>query len=129
MVSWNLILLCLERCTLFLPLRCFIIAHLPDSLLQVLLCRSFWIFQKFLSDSFPYEYSSHDIALSHQAEPPALLPGFRVHCYLINAEILPFSKFTLICTSIIILPVLKLIVEINYKTCQKFVSSNIVLEK
>ncbi|KAF8380310.1 hypothetical protein HHK36_027792 [Tetracentron sinense] len=63
--------------------------------LMVLLCRSFRLFQRFLSDSFPCEYSIHDIAIGHTAESPAMLSCFRVYYNLFHAQILSFSKFSL----------------------------------
>lgn len=59
--------------------------HLSNVLPQVFLCRSFRFFQKLLSDSFPWEYSVYDAAISHTAETSTLLFGFCVHCDLFNA--------------------------------------------
>lgn len=85
----------------FLLLRCGNNISATDTLMQVLLCRSFWIFQKFLSDCFPYEHFVHGIPVSYTAEPPPLLSGFCVHCNLVNAQVLSFSKFSLLCGGLV----------------------------
>lgn len=83
---------CVEYYKCFVLLRHGTNIFINDILIQVLLCRSFWLLQKFLSDCFPYERFVYDTSFGHTAKPPPLVSGFCVHCNLFNAQVLSFGK-------------------------------------
>lgn len=61
--------------------------------MQVLLCRSVRVLQKFFSYSVSCEYPFYDITLGHSSQTPPMLPCLCVYCNLRNVEILSLCKY------------------------------------